>query len=708
MKKILLLLSVILTLGVVTNSCISEKVVEIIDNTEPTPPGPNPPPNPNPSEEKSFNVKVVIDSPLPTPYVNDVIGLFVYNGDNALASNARVPLTNGASRFDLTTNLPNGRIFGYFPYLPARSGIDPINYVGTLSAKQDQDVITLPLIMYVPTSLANQMFMVSSQSPMIDFRGQDVPIQFYHAFSLLRFRIYKDNDFTELTGHRLKKLEVYVSNSTDALTPLSTYNLAGEYSYNLRDIAQSGDFNPTFTSFSNSITVNALSSTVLTHNEGLIVWVVVPPLTFTPGNNLTVRLETEDDNDISYTSVQVFENLDRISSNQYVQLDATMTKDNSVTDDVVIESFVDRPANSYIISEQGLYEIATKKPKGETLNGSSVEWLWASTSGGGTPSVSDINNMLSIISYEEGIIKFRAGTKTGGLKEGNIVLALKDDNNNILWTWHFWFTDKPQDIAYGNGKMFMDRNLGALSAVHISPGVDNYGFVYQWGRKDPFFGGNGVENELSSDVFSIAKKSTVNNAGTWEIDANMWSQTTTGDTNMATRYPMWFICNNDITKPANIPADWLSSSNPNRWSDSEKTDDDPCPHGYKVPSKADLSSLLEFEADNITPKNFKFKDRKYWEYSSGGRSSVWPAAGMRQGRSIVGDYTGAQLIYSGTSSVFGQCFYWTSSQINVGGVSLPGGSHRVYTTNGIPDFTFYKDDYGDNADAYPVRCVKMP
>lgn len=83
--------------------------------------------------------------------------------------------------------------------------------------------------------------------------------------------------------------------------------------------------------------------------------------------------------------------------------------------------------------------------------------------------------------------------------KGNVGLAAYDAYGEILWSWHIWFTDKPEDKLTGDYTT-MDRFVGATYAPTISSSAtkitfanDNqllatYGFYYQWGRKDPFFG----------------------------------------------------------------------------------------------------------------------------------------------------------------------------------------------------------------------------
>ena len=85
----------------------------------------------------------------------------------------------------------------------------------------------------------------------------------------------------------------------------------------------------------------------------------------------------------------------------------------------------------------------------------------------------------------------------GEFKKCNVGLAAYDSAGNILWSWHIWFTDKPAEHQSGTHTL-MDRFLGATYAPTISGNsitfannnqlLATYGFYYQWGKKDPFFG----------------------------------------------------------------------------------------------------------------------------------------------------------------------------------------------------------------------------
>lgn len=155
-------------------------------------------------------------------------------------------------------------------------------------------------------------------------------------------------------------------------------------------------------------------------------------------------------------------------------------------------------ANCFIVTEADEYRFATRKVDGSDVEGIvSVDWLWSTKNAAGNPLVSEV-------SYKDGIVHF-----TSDGTEGNTVLAAFDAKGEVIWSWHLWMTDQPELFAYDEGGELMDRNLGATSALEAD-GAASFGLLYQWGRKDPFYGGE--KNEDSGDgVFLRARESTIVN-----------------------------------------------------------------------------------------------------------------------------------------------------------------------------------------------------
>ena len=269
-------------------------------------------------------------------------------------------------------------------------------------------------------------------------------------------------------------------------------------------------------------------------------------------------------------------------------------------------------ANSYIVSKSGTYKFSTVKGNSSESVGavSSAEVLWESFGTDVTPKVGDL---VKNISYKNGEVTFQTADT---FKEGNAVIAAKDASGNILWSWHIWLTDQPEEqVYYNNAGTMMDRNLGATSAT---PGdVGALGLLYQWGRKDPFLGSSSISS------YHIA-----NSTITWPSAVE--SSSATGTVDYAILNPTTFV-----TVSSSSEDDWHYTSRDNTlWTTSDKTKSiyDPCPAGWRVPdggsngvwSKALDSSYGDVLYDG-TNKGMNFSGK------FGSASTIWyPAAGSRR------------------------------------------------------------------------------
>ena len=291
-------------------------------------------------------------------------------------------------------------------------------------------------------------------------------------------------------------------------------------------------------------------------------------------------------------------------------------------------------ANCYIVSKTGLYKFNTVKGNSTASVGTvaSAAILWESF---GTDAAPEVPDLISGFCYKNGYIAFQTADT---FKEGNAVIAAKDADGNILWSWHIWFTDKPQGQVYYNGAgTMMDRNLGATSAT---PGdVGALGLLYQWGRKDPFLGSSSISS-------NTVAKSTI----TWPSAVS--SDSSKGTIAYATANPTTFIAHNRKNY------DWYytgsSSTNNTRWTTSEKDKSiyDPCPVGWRVPDGGSssvwstaLGSSLSFDNTyNSTNEGMNFSGK------FGSASTIWyPASGGRNSND-------GSLYYVGNLG-----YYWSAS-----------------------------------------------
>jgi len=275
-------------------------------------------------------------------------------------------------------------------------------------------------------------------------------------------------------------------------------------------------------------------------------------------------------------------------------------------------------ANCYIVSAEGTYKFKTVQGNSSDAVGvvASVAVLWETF--GNSTSVNN-GDLVKNLKYQNGYITFTATDK-----KGNALIAAKDASGNILWSWHIWLTDAPQDVDYGAKGKMMDRNLGATSTT--AGAVETYGLLYQWGRKDPFrnnakYAGAAISHAASYSAYGTIEYSVQN-------PTTFISQCTYGD--------------------------WHYSGDTNLWK-TTKTKYDPSPAGYRV------------------------ADGRFWESVSG----EWDST--NKGRTINGSWypacgnrhrDGGTYVNAGSNG-----FYWT-----VEPTSSSEGSRQAYALNlGTPD-----------------------
>jgi uncharacterized protein (TIGR02145 family) len=313
-----------------------------------------------------------------------------------------------------------------------------------------------------------------------------------------------------------------------------------------------------------------------------------------------------------------------------VDLDITNAKDLSASE----------TANCYIVSEPGIYKfLPTKGCSNESVgNIVTSALLWKSF---GTSTIPAKEDLITVTCFKDGYIGFEV---PADFKEGNAVIAAKDADGSVLWSWHIWLTDQPQEQVYkNNAGTMMDRNLGATSATPGDAGA--LGLLYQWGRKDPFLGS-------SSTSKSVAAKSLY---GNWQVVS---SSKTTGTIGYTIAHPTVFI-----TQSSN--GDWYytgsASTDNTRWttSDKEKSIYDPCPAGWRVPDGGEKGIWAKASGKSASFAASYDSANKGINFSGtfGESSTIWyPAVGYIH-------YTSGTLKDTGVNGV-----YWSAS-------TVPDSSH---------------------------------
>ena len=346
-------------------------------------------------------------------------------------------------------------------------------------------------------------------------------------------------------------------------------------------------------------------------------------------------------------------------------------------------------SNCYIISEAGLYKFKPVKGNSNESVGSvaSASILWETF---GTDTAPEPLDLISGFCYKDGYIAFQTADT---FKEGNAVIAARDADSKILWSWHIWLTsDQIEQEPYyvlerklaPDGLNFeesytntvaayvMDRNLGATSAT---PGdVGALGLLYQWGRKDPFLG----SSSISYSYYGVDEaKSTI----TWPSAVE--SNSSNGTIEYATAHPTTFITYNTSND------DWYytgsSSTDNTRWttSSSDKSIYDPCPAGWRVPDGGDNGIWSKAGFDDTTYD----RTNKGISFSISSSSQTWyPASGCRSGSgggglNNVGDYG----------------FYWSASPDGYDAYDLSFS----YNGRAYPSYSS-----GPRAGGSSVRCLQ--
>ena len=225
-------------------------------------------------------------------------------------------------------------------------------------------------------------------------------------------------------------------------------------------------------------------------------------------------------------------------------------------------------ANSYIVSDSGTYAFPAVKGNSSESVGAAVDAVvvWESF---GTEEKPNIGDLISGTIYQDGMVYFKTADV---FKKGNALIAVKDDYGVILWSWHIWMTDAPQEqVYYNDAGVMMDRNLGATSAIPGEPGL--MGLRYQWGRKDPFMG------ELVTPDGSVTMESTY-----------IWPSRAASPDGGEIEYA---LCHPTVLMEYRNYGDWINvhsitQLDNTRWQ-SEKTIYDPCPAGWQVPEGGEES-----------------------------------------------------------------------------------------------------------------------
>ena len=229
-------------------------------------------------------------------------------------------------------------------------------------------------------------------------------------------------------------------------------------------------------------------------------------------------------------------------------------------------------ANCYIIYSPGIYKFSAVRGNSETSVGAAdhAVILWETRCDDAEIAS---RSVLKGVSYDEesGYMCFQVPDPP---QSGNALIAVRDKNEQILWSWHIWIPETPitaDTYGFGSYKM-MSRNLGALVDTQAGAAADprSFGLLYQWGRKDPFLGARAIDS-----AESVTFAGTAMNVAEGEIAPEQ-------------SIPI-------PTTLVNVDGAWATGNDNMMWGDVErdaaaaKSVYDPCPAGYRIPGRKHFS-----------------------------------------------------------------------------------------------------------------------
>ena len=333
-------------------------------------------------------------------------------------------------------------------------------------------------------------------------------------------------------------------------------------------------------------------------------------------------------------------------------------------------------ANCYVIHNPGTYKFPTvygnsikngatnEKAYKSSKTGSNILKTFLGAKGEITkPEIDDINdacliwqdteNLVSDIKFADNYVSF--AVKKESIHNGNAIIAVRDNSNSILWSWHIWVTEEdltPVEITNHNNinysilpvnlgwcglgadlyaerevKVRLKQEGGKTSEIisfkqkeykdtesNIKNGNNPY---YQWGRKDPMLPSNGI-NTTDKECFTNDTQYAFNHTDleTDEIKEYIRNphKFNTKDKMDGMYYNLWNADNDDTVI---------------------KTVYDPSPVGYSLPASNALTGFTTTGGNTINSSAFNVEggfDKGWYFYrkpNKKGGTIFFPASGRR-------------------------------------------------------------------------------
>ena len=372
-------------------------------------------------------------------------------------------------------------------------------------------------------------------------------------------------------------------------------------------------------------------------------------------------------------------------------------------------------ANCYIVQNPGRYifeadnqiNLGEGLPVPPEISPAGARLLWQTSK----DLISDVN---LIYIQEKPYVSF-------DVKEpvGNALIAVYDSNGVIEWSWHIWMPAcEVTSVTSDTGYEVMNLNLGAINNTPGDP--DSYGFLYQWGRKDPF----PASATLTGNTTTVGAPLYDINGESVAVSNSEWTSVENNTLSYSISHPT--VCLSNYSQFA-VSRDWLRASesdntlwgNPNGdYKDADntyvnkgrKTCYDPSPAGWRV-APADVFANFtssggyawEFSDFNVADINkdgiVDLNDYNYgWHFMVNADIPLYFPAAAR----FDGSYA---MLMGSMSGLWGT--YWSNSpSSNMNGGALSTLAFQVKGLNGEDITTVSPVAAGSKADAYSIRCIR--
>ena len=349
--------------------------------------------------------------------------------------------------------------------------------------------------------------------------------------------------------------------------------------------------------------------------------------------------------------------------------------------------YTQNPANCYVATQPQTRYIFDPMIGGTStvLDTKEVKLLWQTRS-----------KLVKYIDFRDGVASFYIDedeNNEGKVVPGNALIGAYNADGEIIWSWHIWVTNNnpaENTITLGDATV-MNVNLGAElnsnGSVDVSDIYASYGMYYQWGRKDPFVGPKdykftGNENAALYDYsgydFEFYYADSTDKQGT----------------------VAWSIAN-PLTPIKGIESnafDWLYAGHDDElWSESVKTEYDPCPAGWRV-ADASVFATLSLNATYDAMAWEELQPQYGVMLTDGTSDYFFTAQGRRTYLNCVLDNMNTNL----TLPLPWSGYYWTTTPNKANATALYFNLNtNTRTWNG-----FNNNEAMQRANALPVRCIR--